>query len=58
MHRTCLCHPARLTLPASRSTDDTEMRMGGLLSTSNILEAEEVVVESDSDLIWTVQCKG
>ncbi|RMZ56405.1 hypothetical protein APUTEX25_004628, partial [Auxenochlorella protothecoides] len=37
---------------------DTEMRMGGLLSTSNILEAEEVVVESDSDLIWTVQCKG
>ena len=31
------------------------MRFGGLVSTSNLLEAEEVHVESDADLIWTTQ---
>ncbi|KAL6766471.1 TPK1 [Auxenochlorella protothecoides x Auxenochlorella symbiontica] len=54
-----LAGPARASTQGLKwDMDDTEMRMGGLLSTSNILEAEEVVVESDSDLIWTVQCKG
>jgi hypothetical protein len=31
------------------------MRFGGLVSTSNLLEADEVHVESDADLIWTTQ---
>lgn len=31
------------------------MRMGGLVSTSNLIQGEEVEVESDADLIWTTQ---
>ena len=31
------------------------MEMGGLVSTSNQIEAAELWVESDKDLIWTTQ---
>lgn len=37
--------------------DDTEMRFGGLISTSNIVKGEKITVESDSDLLWTISIK-
>ena len=37
--------------------DATEMRFGGLVSTSNIIEGEEVWVETDADLIWTAELR-
>ncbi|KAF8015095.1 hypothetical protein BT93_H0786 [Corymbia citriodora subsp. variegata] len=36
---------------------DTEMKFGGLLSTSNIAREEIVTVRSDSDLLWTISIK-
>jgi thiamine pyrophosphokinase len=33
------------------------MAFGGLISTSNKLAADEVEVETDSDLIWTVELR-
>ncbi|KAJ7972951.1 Thiamine pyrophosphokinase [Quillaja saponaria] len=36
---------------------DTEMRFGGLISTSNIVKAERITVQSDSDLLWTISIK-
>ncbi|KAI3449498.1 hypothetical protein Pfo_006163 [Paulownia fortunei] len=36
---------------------DTEMRFGGLISTSNIVKGEIVTVQSDSDLLWTISIK-
>ncbi|KAL3644774.1 cAMP-dependent protein kinase subunit [Castilleja foliolosa] len=33
---------------------DTEMRFGGLISTSNIVKGEIVTVQSDVDLLWTI----
>ncbi|KAK3041501.1 hypothetical protein RJ639_000478, partial [Escallonia herrerae] len=36
---------------------DTEMRFGGLISTSNIVKEERVTVRSDSDLLWTISIK-
>ncbi|KAK2990616.1 hypothetical protein RJ640_019896 [Escallonia rubra] len=36
---------------------DTEMRFGGLISTSNIVKDEKVTVRSDSDLLWTISIK-
>lgn len=43
--------------PNSTATaDGTEMKMGGLLSTSNIVQGEHVEVHTDADIIWTVQC--
>jgi uncharacterized membrane protein YgcG len=51
--------PATLPLLPRRglrwNLEQTEMRFGGLVSTSNLLEADEVHVESDADLIWTTQ---
>ena len=53
--------PSATLLPPPRrrglrwNLDQTEMRFGGLVSTSNLLEADEVHVESDADLIWTTQ---
>lgn len=38
-------------------TDDTEMRFGGLISTSNIAKGEKVTVKSGSDLLWTISIK-
>ncbi|KAI3679035.1 hypothetical protein L6452_38342 [Arctium lappa] len=37
--------------------DDTEMRFGGLVSTSNIVEGETVTIRSDSDLLWTISLR-
>ncbi|KAI3975285.1 hypothetical protein MKX01_033525 [Papaver californicum] len=34
--------------------DDTEMKFGGLISTSNIVRKEKITVQSDSDLLWTI----
>uniref|UniRef100_A0A5B6ZG40 Thiamine pyrophosphokinase n=2 Tax=Davidia involucrata TaxID=16924 RepID=A0A5B6ZG40_DAVIN len=36
---------------------DTEMRFGGLISTSNIVKGEKITVQSDSDLLWTISIK-
>ncbi|KAJ1262587.1 hypothetical protein BS78_09G119800 [Paspalum vaginatum] len=37
--------------------DNTSMSYGGLISTSNIVEEDEVKVTSDSDLIWTISLR-
>ncbi|XP_021280513.1 thiamine pyrophosphokinase 1-like [Herrania umbratica] len=37
--------------------NETEMRFGGLISTSNIVTGEKVMVQSDSDLLWTISIK-
>ncbi|KAK9067687.1 hypothetical protein SSX86_011798 [Deinandra increscens subsp. villosa] len=37
--------------------DNTEMRFGGLVSTSNVVTGETVTVRSDSDLLWTISLK-
>ncbi|CAH8305353.1 unnamed protein product [Eruca vesicaria subsp. sativa] len=36
---------------------NTEMRFGGLVSTSNMVKGEKITVESDSDLLWTISIK-
>ncbi|KAL6968498.1 cAMP-dependent protein kinase subunit [Sarracenia purpurea var. burkii] len=36
---------------------DTEMKFGGLVSTSNIVKEERITVQSDSDLLWTISFK-
>jgi thiamine pyrophosphokinase len=36
---------------------ETEMKFGGLVSTSNLVKEEKVTVESDSDLIWTIEIR-
>ncbi|KAH6813967.1 thiamine pyrophosphokinase1 [Perilla frutescens var. frutescens] len=36
---------------------DTEMRFGGLISTSNVVTEEIVTVRSDSDLLWTISLR-
>lgn len=36
---------------------DTDMRFGGLISTSNIAKEEKITVRSDSDLLWTISIK-
>ncbi|KAF3436432.1 hypothetical protein FNV43_RR23524 [Rhamnella rubrinervis] len=36
---------------------ETDMRFGGLVSTSNIVEGEKVTVRSDSDLLWTISIR-
>nr|XP_043636674.1 thiamine pyrophosphokinase 1 isoform X2 [Erigeron canadensis] len=37
--------------------DNTEMKFGGLVSTSNIVTSETVTVQSDSDLLWTISLR-
>lgn len=34
------------------------MAFGGLVSTSNIIEADEIHVESDADLVWTTRLRS
>lgn len=36
---------------------DTEMKFGGLVSTSNIVKEEKITVRSDTDLLWTISIK-
>jgi thiamine pyrophosphokinase len=33
----------------------TKMNIGGLISTSNVIESDEITVETDVDLIWTTE---
>ncbi|CAI9761462.1 unnamed protein product [Fraxinus pennsylvanica] len=51
--------PSRSTTTTGLQWDltDTEMRFGGLISTSNIVKGEIVTVRSDSDLLWTISIK-
>ncbi|KAA3471405.1 thiamine pyrophosphokinase 1-like isoform X2 [Gossypium australe] len=37
--------------------NNTEMRFGGLISSSNIVVGEKVTVQSDTDLLWTISIK-
>ncbi|KAF7804844.1 thiamine pyrophosphokinase 1 isoform X1 [Senna tora] len=37
--------------------NDTKMKFGGLVSTSNIVKEDIVTVKSDSDLLWTISIK-
>lgn len=37
---------------------DTEMKFGGLISTSNIVTEDTVTVQSDSDLLWTISIRN
>ncbi|XP_050264444.1 thiamine pyrophosphokinase 1 isoform X2 [Quercus robur] len=59
-------HCGLIPFPLSKSTTttglqwdltNTEMRFGGLISTSNVVEGEKITVESDADLIWTISVK-
>ncbi|KAJ7977550.1 Thiamine pyrophosphokinase [Quillaja saponaria] len=36
---------------------DTEMKFGGLISTSNIVKSDRITVQSDTDLLWTISIK-
>lgn len=38
--------------------NNTEMRFGGLISTSNIVKGEIITVHSQSDLLWTISIKN
>ncbi|MED6155507.1 cAMP-dependent protein kinase subunit [Stylosanthes scabra] len=59
------CGLIPIGMPSARSTttglrwdlNNTEMRFGGLVSTSNIVEGDIVTVQSDSDLLWTISIK-
>ncbi|GAB2295448.1 cAMP-dependent protein kinase subunit [Dionaea muscipula] len=59
------CGLVPIGMPSGHSTTtglqwnliDTEMKFGGLVSTSNIVVGETVTVESDSDLLWTISIK-
>jgi thiamine pyrophosphokinase len=37
--------------------DNGRMEVGGLVSTSNIIDSDEITVVSDRDLIWTTQLR-
>ncbi|XP_023515266.1 thiamine pyrophosphokinase 1 isoform X1 [Cucurbita pepo subsp. pepo] len=60
------CGLIPIGMPSGRTTTtglqwdltDTEMKFGGLVSTSNIVKGEKVTVQSDSDLLWTISLKG
>ncbi|KAL3517452.1 hypothetical protein ACH5RR_020041 [Cinchona calisaya] len=51
--------PSRNTTTTGLQWDlsNTEMKFGGLISTSNIAKGEIVTVHSDTDLIWTISIK-
>ncbi|CAL5194461.1 unnamed protein product [Lathyrus oleraceus] len=59
------CGLVPIGMPSGSSTttglqwdlNDTEMRFGGLVSTSNIVKGDIVTVQSDSDLLWTISIK-
>ncbi|GMH03940.1 hypothetical protein Nepgr_005779 [Nepenthes gracilis] len=60
------CGLVPIGMPSSRTTTtglkwnltDTEMKFGGLVSTSNIVSGDTVTVQSDSDLLWTISIKN
>ncbi|XP_062019700.1 thiamine pyrophosphokinase 1 isoform X2 [Rosa rugosa] len=37
--------------------NETEMKFGGLISTSNLVKEDKITVQSDSDLLWTITIK-
>jgi thiamine pyrophosphokinase len=47
----CVCTGFRYNLERG------EMRVGGLVSTSNILDSDELTVETDNELLWTTQLR-
>jgi len=51
--------PSRITTTTGLQWDltDTEMRFGGLISTSNVVKEEKITVKSDSDLLWTISIR-
>lgn len=51
--------PSRSTTTTGLQWDlaETEMKFGGLISTSNLVKAEKITVESDTDLLWTISIK-
>ncbi|PSR85995.1 Thiamine pyrophosphokinase [Actinidia chinensis var. chinensis] len=59
------CGLIPIGMPSKRTTttglkwdlSDTEMRFGGLISTSNIVIGERITVQSVSDLLWTISFK-
>ncbi|CAJ2632032.1 unnamed protein product [Trifolium pratense] len=59
------CGLVPIGMPSGSSTttglkwdlNETEMRFGGLVSTSNIIKGDIVTVQSDSDLLWTISIK-
>lgn len=59
------CGLIPIGLPSKKTTTtglqwdltDTEMKFGGLISTSNIVKKDTVTVQSDSDLLWTISIK-
>lgn len=59
------CGLIPIGMPSGRTTttglewdlNETEMRFGGLVSTSNIVKGEKITVQSDSDLLWTITIK-
>lgn len=53
-----LVGPARASTTGLKwNLKDTEMRIGRLVSTSNVIEEDEIFVDSDVDLIWTTEFK-
>uniref|UniRef100_A0A061S914 Thiamine pyrophosphokinase n=1 Tax=Tetraselmis sp. GSL018 TaxID=582737 RepID=A0A061S914_9CHLO len=50
--------PVRATTTGLRwNLDNTEMRFAGLVSTSNMIDADEIVVHSDGPLLWTTKLR-
>ncbi|KAF4366695.1 hypothetical protein G4B88_010770 [Cannabis sativa] len=51
--------PSGMTTTSGLEWDlnDTEMRFGGLVSTSNLVKQDKITVQSDSDLLWTISLK-
>lgn len=53
-----LVGPARASTQGLKwNLNDTEMRIGELVSTSNVIQDDEISVDSDVDLIWTTEFK-
>lgn len=54
----CSCLPRCVLRSGLRwNLRSTPMAFGGLVSTSNVIEADEIHVESDADLVWTTRLR-
>ncbi|KAL5713029.1 thiamine diphosphokinase [Ranunculus cassubicifolius] len=60
----CGLIPIGMSSPKTTTTglqwdlDNTEMKFGGLISTSNLVREEKITVCSDTDLLWTISIKN